>query len=201
MQLAQKATLGFALLAGLSLAAVQPAAASHEQFQNVMLNGVALTPTQDTQDSVAVINTFTLVDNVFTITTDYHSNDDGNEYDNLNFVLTQTGGTSLTPDAISPSIMFSPDMQTMTETFNLTGTFQGNLHMGTNYSDPDYSSPAFGYNFQGADFNLDLTPGASAPAPAAVPEPSSVASMGLGAVGLLGLVLRARKGKAKHLSA
>jgi len=28
-----------------------------------------------------------------------------------------------------------------------------------------------------------------------VPEPSSVASMGLGAVGLLGLVLRARKGK------
>jgi len=31
--------------------------------------------------------------------------------------------------------------------------------------------------------------------PAAVPEPSSVASMGLGAVGLLGLVLRARKGK------
>ena len=35
--------------------------------------------------------------------------------------------------------------------------------------------------------------------PAAVPEPSSVASMGLGAVGLLGLVLRARK--AKRLSA
>ena len=34
-----------------------------------------------------------------------------------------------------------------------------------------------------------------------VPEPSSVASMGLGAVGLLGLVLRARKGKAKRLSA
>ena len=199
MQLAQKATLGFALLAGLSLAAVQPAAAYHEQFQNVMLNGVALTPTQDTQDSVAVINTFTLVDNVFTITTDYHSNDDGNEYDNLNFVLTQTGGTSLIPAAISPSIIFSPDMQTMTETFNLTGTFQGNLHMGTNYSDPDYSSPAFGYIFQGADFNLDLTPGASAPAPAAVPEPSSVASMGLGAVGLLGLVLRARK--AKRLSA
>ena len=31
--------------------------------------------------------------------------------------------------------------------------------------------------------------------PAAVPEPSSVASMGLGAVGLFGLVLRARKGK------
>ena len=199
MQLAQKATLGFALLAGLSLAAVRPAAASHEQFQNVMLNGVALTPTQDTQDSVAVINTFTLVDNVFTITTDYNSNYGSNEYDYLNFVLTQTGGTSLTPDAISPSIMFSPDMQTMTETFNLTGTFQGNLHMGTNYSDPDYSSPAFGYIFQGADFNLDLTPGASAPAPAAVPEPSSVASMGLGAVGLLGLVLRARK--AKRLSA
>ena len=193
MQLAQKATLGFALLAGLSLAAVQPAAAYHEQFQNVMLNGVALTPTQDTQDSVAVINTFTLVDNVFTITTDYNSNYGGNEYDNLNFVLTQTGGTSLIPADISPPIMFSPDMQTMTETFNLTGTFQGNLHMETNYSSPDYSSPAFGYNFQGADFNLDLTPGA--PAPAAVPEPSSVASMGLGAVGLLGLVLRARKGK------
>ena len=37
--------------------------------------------------------------------------------------------------------------------------------------------------------------------PVAVPEPSSVASMGLGAVGLLGLVLRARKGKAKRLSA
>ena len=32
-------------------------------------------------------------------------------------------------------------------------------------------------------------------APAAVPEPSSVASMGLGGVGLLGLLLRARKGK------
>ncbi len=193
MQLAQKATLGFALLAGLSLAAVQPAAAHHEQFQNVMLNGVALTPTQDTQDSVAVINTFTLVENVFTITTDYHSNYGGNEYDNLNFVLTQTGGTSLIPAAISPSIIFSPDMQTMTEMFSLTGTFQGKLHMGTNKSNPDYSSPAFGYIFQGADFNLDLTPGA--PAPAAVPEPSSVASMGLGAVGLLGLVLRARKGK------
>ena len=193
MQLAQKATLGFALLAGLSLAAVQPAAAHHEQFQNVMLNGVALTPTQDTQDSVAVINTFTLVDNVFTITTDYHSNYGGNEYDYLNFVLTQTGGTSLIPADISSSTMFSPDMQTMTEMFNLTGTFQGNLHMGTNKSNPDYSSPALGYHFQGADFNLDLTPGA--PAPAAVPEPSSVASMGLGAVGLLGLVLRARKGK------
>ena len=197
MQLAQKATLGLALLAGLSLAAVQPAAAHHEQFQNVMLNGVALTPTQDTQDSVAVINTFTLVDNVFTITTDYNSNGGGNEYDNLNFIFTQTGGTSLIPADISPSITFSPDMQTMTEMFNLTGTFQGNLHMETIYSDPDYSSPAFGYHFKGADFNLDLTPGA----PTAVPEPSSVASMGLGAVGLLGLVLRARKGKAKRLSA
>ncbi len=32
-------------------------------------------------------------------------------------------------------------------------------------------------------------------APAAVPEPSSVASMGLGGVGLLGLLLRARKAK------
>ena len=191
MQLAQKATLGLALLAGLSLAAIQPAAASHEQFQNVMLNGVALTPTQDTQDSVAVINTFTLVGNVFTITTDYHSNNSGVDTDNLNFVLTQTGGTSLIPAAISPSIMFSPDMQTLTEMFSLTGPFQGSLHMGTNNSFPDYSSPAFGYNFAGADFNLDLTPGT----PAAVPEPSSVASMGLGAVGLLGLVLRARKGK------
>ena len=51
-------------------------------------------------------------------------------------------------------------------------------------------------NFQGLTFlnednvtlNLKFRP-----APAAVPEPSSVASMGLGSVGLLGMVLRARK--------
>jgi len=51
-------------------------------------------------------------------------------------------------------------------------------------------------NFQGLTFfsenkvTLNLEFG---PAPATVPEPSSVASMGLGSAGLLGMVLRARK--------
>ena len=39
----------------------------------------------------------------------------------------------------------------------------------------------------------DTVTGRIGAAPAAVPEPSSVASMGLGSLGLLGLLLRARK--------
>ena len=186
MQLAHKASLGLALVAGLGLSAVRPAAASHEKFLNVAANGVALTPVQD---NATAVNNITLVGNVLTITTDYNTPGTINRSDALNFLFTQTGGTSATPANISPVITFTPATQTLTEMFTLTGTFLGNLHMGTNNSSPDYSSPGQGYFFNGADFNLNLTPGGTT----AVPEPSSVASMGLGGLGLLGLLLRARK--------
>ena len=59
------------------------------------------------------------------------------------------------------------------------------------------TSSITGIRFSGSTDNIALSnfsygQGAS-PGPAAVPEPSSVASMGLGGVGLLGLLLRARK--------
>ena len=104
-------------------------------------------------------------------------------------------------------------------TFFGTGTFNGcqvaetgvspaiitgvSLNSASNLSGFDASRISFtgttvNANFQGLTFlsgsnvTLDLK-FAPAPAPAAVPEPSSVASMGLGSVGLLGMVLLARK--------
>ncbi len=54
------------------------------------------------------------------------------------------------------------------------------------------------YNYEVRYSESNGAPGTlqfNTPRPTAVPEPSSVASMGLGGLGLLGLMLRARKGK------
>ena len=70
---------------------------------------------------------------------------------------------------------------------------------GFNTSCISFTGTTVNANFQGLTFlsgsnvTLDLKFAPAAAAPAAVPEPSSVASMGLGSVGLLGMVLLARK--------
>ena len=193
MHLLRKASkvLAVASLAATLMVAVQPAQASHEQFQNVQAQGGGLTPTQD---NGAFVNNITSIGNTVTFTLDYHSNG-GTFGDNLNFTFSQTGGTAPNPPTVAVPVTFAPGTQSLFESFTFNGTYQGGLHIQTNNSFPDYSSPANGYNFSGADFNLNVIPGSGA-----VPEPSQTATLGFGILGLAGLLLAARKRKANAIS-
>ena len=92
-----------------------------------------------------------------------------------------TGASGRDPYEFNGSFTTDARINFVEDRYNITGS---------NDSYPPFTVNSIGVQggFFGGTFAL-------APAPAAVPEPSSVASMGLGGVGLLGLLLRARKRK------
>lgn len=144
------------------------AQASHIFFSPVQINGVVLETTTGFTDPTINITAGQSVT--------FHSTITGSHPDSFSYTFTRDAGTLTIPNKTIPftSTPFSADY---TINFLTAGIFDGSVLANIIGSSPDYNVPSGGQtDSRRFAFEVDV-------APAAVPEPASLALFGLGLLG------------------